>query len=82
MTKKYALQSTPSGWQFIHETALENFVWDHLETLFGYQPLRRQHHVDGNYCDILVIALSRQLMVISLNVYIRAYGSSGIHPIL
>jgi hypothetical protein len=66
MTKKYALQFTPSGWQFIHETALENFVWDHLETLFGYQPLRRQHHVDGNYCDILAIAPSCQLVIIEL----------------
>ncbi|MEB3267221.1 MAG: endonuclease NucS domain-containing protein [Leptolyngbya sp.] len=66
MSKRYALESTPSGWQFKSETALEDFVWDHLEALFGYEPLRRQHHVEGNYCDILAIAPTRQLVIIEL----------------
>ncbi len=66
MANNYALESTPQGWQFSNEAALEDFIWEHLEPLFGYQPLRRQHHVEGNYCDILAIAPPRQLVVIEL----------------
>lgn len=77
MTKKYALQSTPSGWQFDNEMVLEEFVWDHLETLLGYQPLRRQHHVDGNYCDILTFTPSNQLVVMEFENIENRYVVQG-----
>lgn len=66
MSRQYQINKTADGWQFANEAVLEDFVWDNLEDLIGWKPLRRQHHVDGNYCDILAIGKNRQLVVIEL----------------
>ena len=66
MSQIYKVNKTTDGWEFANEGVLENFIWDNLENLMKLKPLRRQHHVDGNYCDILAMGDNRQLIVIEL----------------
>ncbi|MDY6784891.1 MAG: hypothetical protein SW833_20515 [Cyanobacteriota bacterium] len=53
MRNKAALRKTGEGWQFISESALEDFFWDNLENLLGFIPLKRQLYVKGEICDLL-----------------------------
>lgn len=66
MSQLYQINKTPDGCEFANEGVLENFIWDNLENLMKLKPLRRQHHVDGNYCDILAMGDNSQLIVIEL----------------
>ena len=66
MSSNYHLQQVQNQWRFQDESVLEEFIWTHLESLFGYKPLKRQHHVSGNYCDILAVDNNRGLVIIEL----------------
>lgn len=60
------LQKIGGKWRFEDETALEDFVWDNFEALFGFQRLRRQFSINGEYCDILGIKPDRDLVILEL----------------
>ncbi|MEG4581005.1 endonuclease NucS [Microcoleus sp. MON1_C5] len=57
------LKKSGKKWGFGSEKALEDFVWDNLDCLFGLTPLNRQHTVNGEVCDILAVDESKQLVV-------------------
>ena len=61
-----ALRKTGSGWEFASELSLEDFVWENLPLLFKLTPLKRQHPVKGEYCDILAVDNKKQLTIIEL----------------
>lgn len=50
-----ALRKTGEGWEFASEAALEDFIWDNLQQLLGFTPLKRQYIVKGEVCDILAL---------------------------
>lgn len=60
------LRKTASGWEFDSEEALEDFVWANLPALFGLTPLKRQHIVKGQFCDILALGENNELVVLEL----------------
>lgn len=65
--RQYSIQESASGkCRFESESVLEEFVWDNLQALFKATPLRRQHHINGNYCDILAIGEKGNLIIIEL----------------
>lgn len=65
--RQYSIQRWANGsFRFEHESILEDFIWDNLNILFKANPLRRQHHVNGNYCDILAIGKRGNLIIIEL----------------
>ncbi|BAY75529.1 hypothetical protein NIES25_19750 [Nostoc linckia NIES-25] len=47
------LRKTGNSWEFATEADLEDFVWANLNQLLGLTPLKRQYHVNGQFCDIL-----------------------------
>jgi RecB family endonuclease NucS len=61
-----SLRKTGTGWEFASEAALEDFVWLNLPQLFGLTPLKRQYSVDGQFCDILALGESQDLVVLEL----------------
>jgi RecB family endonuclease NucS len=61
-----ALQKTPSGWEFVSEIALEQFIWANLQPLFGFTPLKRQYACGGEICDILAADDQNQLVILEL----------------
>jgi RecB family endonuclease NucS len=66
MNDSVALQETNEGWAFINEWQLEDFVWNNLQEIFGFNPLARQHSIKGEICDILAISNNDQLVIIEL----------------
>ncbi len=60
------LRQVASGWEFESEKDLEDLVWNNLEKLFGYKPLKRQYQVSGQYCDILAFGKNQELVIIEL----------------
>jgi len=63
----YPVKKVQSGnFKFPDESVLESFIWDNLKELFQFTPLRRQHHVNGNYCDILAASKTNSLVIIEL----------------
>jgi Uma2 family endonuclease len=66
MSRLYQITKDADKWEFANEASLEDFVWDNLEQLLSLKPLRRQHHVNGNFCDILAVSENHQLVVIGL----------------
>ncbi|GET42224.1 endonuclease NucS domain-containing protein [Microseira wollei] len=60
------LRKTASGWEFDSEEALEDFVWANLLALFGLTPIKRQHIVKGQFCDILALGENNELVVLEL----------------
>ncbi|MBE9118579.1 recombinase RecB [Lusitaniella coriacea LEGE 07157] len=60
-----ALRKIAEGWQFIGESALEDFCWNNLDTLFGFAPLERQLTIKGETCDLLALN-QKQLIIIEL----------------
>lgn len=66
MEKSYQLIKHNDAWNFANEAALENFVWDNLQSIFDLTPLKRQFYISGNICDILAISSDKQLVVIEL----------------
>ena len=53
-------------WEFINEVALEDFLWDNLEILWGLIPLQRQWNINGQICDILALDKNRGLVILEL----------------
>lgn len=53
-------------WEFINEVALEDFLWDNLEVLWGLVPLQRQWNISGQICDILALDRDRGLVILEL----------------
>ncbi|MBM0740930.1 DUF91 domain-containing protein [Phormidium sp. CLA17] len=51
---------------FQSEADLEDFVWIHLEQLFGFKAFKRQSMIAGEICDILAIVPSKKLVVLEL----------------
>ncbi|MFB2935828.1 endonuclease NucS domain-containing protein [Aerosakkonemataceae cyanobacterium BLCC-F154] len=66
MVDLVSLRKTGTGWEFASEAALEDFVWLNLPQLFGLTPLKRQYSVDGQFCDILALGESQELVVLEL----------------
>lgn len=65
--RQYSIQeSANEKYRFESESVLEDFAWDNLNALFKVTPLRRQHHVNGNYCDILAVGEKGNLVIIEL----------------
>ncbi|MBW4571064.1 MAG: DUF91 domain-containing protein [Tolypothrix carrinoi HA7290-LM1] len=60
------LRKTGFGWEFETEADLEDFVWANLQQLLGLTPLKRQHYVNGQFCDILALGDNQQLVVLEL----------------
>lgn len=66
MLSSAALKKTGTGWEFVNEAALEDFIWDNLKPLLNLTPLKRQYFVRGEVCDILALDDNRQLVVLEL----------------
>ncbi|MCC5669208.1 endonuclease NucS [Nostoc sp. CHAB 5784] len=61
-----ALRKTSEGWEFASEAALEDFIWNNLQQLLGFTPLERQYAAKGEFCDILALNESKQLVILEL----------------
>lgn len=61
-----SLRKNGKGWEFANEAALEDFVWLNLSQLFRLTALKRQYSVDGQFCDILALGESQELVVLEL----------------
>ncbi|MBW4566192.1 MAG: DUF91 domain-containing protein [Mojavia pulchra JT2-VF2] len=61
-----ALRKTGEGWEFASEAALEDFIWDNLQQLLGFTPLKRQYAAKGEFCDILALNENKQLVILEL----------------
>ncbi|MBG1268587.1 endonuclease NucS domain-containing protein [Nostoc sp. WHI] len=61
-----ALRKTGEGWEFASETALEDFIWENLQQLLSFTPLKRQYAAKGEFCDILALNESKQLVILEL----------------
>ncbi|NJN72192.1 MAG: DUF91 domain-containing protein [Limnothrix sp. RL_2_0] len=66
MKKTYQLTKSNGTWIFESEAALENFIWDNLQSIFNLTPLKRQFYINGNICDILAVSSNKQLVIIEL----------------
>jgi RecB family endonuclease NucS len=60
------LRKTGVRWEFVSEAALEEFVWNNLETFFGLTPLARQLRVNDEICDIVGVDESKSLGIVEL----------------
>lgn len=60
------LKKIGTSWQFVDESNLERFLWEHLEILFKVKPIARQYLIGGLYCDIIGVSLERQLFIFEL----------------
>ncbi len=60
------LKQLGNQWIFDSETELEEFIWHNLKNVFGFSPLKRQHYVSEQYCDILAVNDDQQLIIIEL----------------
>jgi RecB family endonuclease NucS len=66
MVNLVRLKPTGSGYEFDSEAELEDFLWDNLQALFGLHPLKRQHYVSEQFCDIVAVGENQQLVVLEL----------------
>ncbi|MDJ0519116.1 MAG: endonuclease NucS [Trichodesmium sp. MO_231.B1] len=66
MLSNASLKKTGSGWEFISEEILEDFIYEHLEILLGLNVLDRQYIVNSQRCDILAIDSQKKLVVLEL----------------
>jgi RecB family endonuclease NucS len=65
-TSESLLKKAGNQWEFSSEQALEDFVWENLTNLLFLTPLKRQHTVNGERCDILALDLNGKLVVLEL----------------
>ncbi|MBD0389628.1 MAG: DUF91 domain-containing protein [Nostoc sp. C3-bin3] len=61
-----ALRKIGEGWEFASEFALEDFIWDNLQQLLGFIPLKRQYAAKSEFCNILALNDDKQLVIIEL----------------
>lgn len=66
MLNLVSLKPTASGYEFESEADLEDFIWENLQALFGVHPLKRQHYVSEQFCDIVAVGENQQLVVLEL----------------
>jgi RecB family endonuclease NucS len=68
MVSELALRKAATGWQFVSEAALEKFIWQNLQELFGIYPLRQQYVCQGEISDILAVDVDNEggLVVLEL----------------
>ncbi|MEG5057691.1 endonuclease NucS [Microcoleus sp. A2-C5] len=60
------LRKTGTGWEFVSEEAVEDFVEAHLESLLGLTVIKRQFTVNEQRCDIIAVDENKQLVVVEL----------------
>ena len=61
-----ALRKMATGWEFISEAALEQFVWQNLSKAFGFTPLRQQYRLKDEICDLLALDREGGLVLLEL----------------
>lgn len=66
MLSSAALRKTGTGWEFVSEEALEDFVEAHLESLLGLTLIKRQYTVNEQRCDIIAVDDNKSLAVLEL----------------
>ena len=66
MVSGLALRKAATGWEFVSEAALEKFIWENLQELFGIYPLRQQYICQGEISDILAVDNENGLVVLEL----------------
>ncbi len=66
MISGVALYKAPSGWEFVSEAALEQFIWENFKKIFGVNPLKRQYICNGERCDILAVDDHKGLVILEL----------------
>jgi RecB family endonuclease NucS len=66
MLSRPALRKTGTGWEFVSEEALEDFVEAHLENLLDLTIVKRQYIVSEQRCDIIAVDGDRSLTVLEL----------------
>ncbi|MEG5001424.1 endonuclease NucS domain-containing protein [Microcoleus sp. B4-D4] len=66
MLSSAALRKTGTGWEFVSEEAVEDFVEAHLESLLGLTVIKRQFTVNEQRCDIIAVDENKQLVVVEL----------------
>ncbi|WP_024545288.1 hypothetical protein [Picosynechococcus sp. NKBG15041c] len=69
MQQSYRLIKKQEQWHFANEAELENFIWDNLKDIFNLTPLKRQHYIESNICDILAISKNKELVIIELKIW-------------
>jgi len=60
------LRKTGTGWEFVSEEALEDFVEAHLESLLGLTVIKRQFTIKEQRCDIIAVDENKSLTVLEL----------------
>ncbi|MBE9094272.1 endonuclease NucS domain-containing protein [Tychonema sp. LEGE 07203] len=60
------LRKTGTGWEFVSEEAVEDFVEVHLQSLLGLTVIKRQFTVNEQRCDIIAVDENKQLVVVEL----------------
>ncbi|MBE9184318.1 DUF91 domain-containing protein [Microcoleus sp. LEGE 07076] len=66
MLSSAALRKTGTGWEFVSEEAVEDFVEVHLQSLLGLTVIKRQFTVNEQRCDIIAVDENKQLVVVEL----------------
>ncbi len=66
MLSNAALRKTGTGWEFVSEEAVEDFVEAHLESLLGLTLIKRQYTVNEQRCDIIAVDENKSLTVLEL----------------
>lgn len=66
MLSNASLIKTGSGWEFISEEILEDFIYQNLEKLLSLNVLDRQYIVNNQRCDILAVDSHQKLVILEL----------------
>ncbi|NER05029.1 MAG: DUF91 domain-containing protein [Okeania sp. SIO3C4] len=66
MLTNASLIKTGSGWEFVSEEILEDFIYENLEKLLGLNVLDRQYIVNNQRCDILAVDSHKKLVILEL----------------
>ncbi|MDJ0552965.1 MAG: endonuclease NucS [Microcoleaceae cyanobacterium MO_207.B10] len=66
MLTNASLIKTGSGWEFVSEEILEDFIYENLEKLLGLNVLDRQYIVNNQRCDILAVDSHQKLVILEL----------------
>lgn len=60
------LRKTGIGWEFEHESLLEDCLQRHLQALLSLQVIAQQYVMHGQICDLLGVSETRQLSILEL----------------
>ncbi len=64
MEKSYALKQLGEVLNFEKEADFEDFIWEHLFQLLELNTIKRQHHLKGQFCDIIAVGQNGQPAII------------------